>query len=306
MYDPFHRLVDGVRLSVTQRCNLHCFYCHNEGQSPSTVEMKLSELEVLMATLSSYGIRKVKLTGGEPLVRDDITDIVSICSKYMSSVSLTTNGTLLPSYARELKEAGLERVNISLPSLVDGVVRRITGADQLGHTLEGVDAAIEAGLRPVKVNTVILRGLNTEEIPELIQFALEKSVTLQLIELTASVEEMNGPNYRKYYYSLAKEEEEIASKALSYEVNEIHDRRRYLFPVDGGAVKIEFVRSQARPSFCEGCRRLRVTADGKIKPCLLTNDGNVDVLPALRGSGSKTEFGRLLKLALQRRRPYWG
>ncbi|MEM3723702.1 MAG: GTP 3',8-cyclase MoaA [Candidatus Hadarchaeales archaeon] len=184
MKDRFGREVLGLRISVTERCNLRCFYCHKEGCQPTEDEISAEEIGMIAAVATSLGIKKFKLTGGEPLLRNDLAEIIRKISQHkVDDLALTTNGVMLAQMADELAESGLMRVNISLDTLDREKFKRITGADALEDVLRGIKAAAEAGLKPVKINMVLLAGINENEVEKMISFAAEHDAVLQLIEL---------------------------------------------------------------------------------------------------------------------------
>ena len=181
-HDHYGREVKSLRISVTQRCDLACPHCHKEGQSPSNEEMTPEEIERLVRISAGVGIRKVKLTGGEPLIRNDIAEIVSKLSPLMKEVSLTTNGIHLASMAGVLKTSGLDRVNVSLHTLDPETYKRLCGRDGSQEVILGIKAAIASRLTPVKVNMVVIKGENESEIMRMIDFCAEVGAVLQLIE----------------------------------------------------------------------------------------------------------------------------
>jgi cyclic pyranopterin phosphate synthase len=314
MRDPFDRTVNSLRISVTQSCNLGCFYCHREGQTGTKDSMSPKEIESLIEVAAELGIRKVKITGGEPLLRSDIVEIVRRIATHVDEVSMTTNGTLLARLAHELHRNGLKRVNISLDSLSLVTSESISGYNRLHETLQGVRGATNSGLG-VKLNVVMLRGMNIEELKRLMEFSGENGATLQLIELTTERFNTNSDFYKKYHYDMENLERYFHSNALDIVFNELHKRKKYLVPLDNGAHEnpdmqrvctVELVRSMHNTEFCANCSRLRVTSDGKLKPCLLTNDGLVDVLDALRNNGGTDILKSRFMKAVSNRRPYWG
>jgi cyclic pyranopterin phosphate synthase len=240
---------------------------------------------------ANLGIRSVKFTGGEPLMREDLEEILAKLPPNLD-VSLTTNGIFLAERAHALAEAGLDRVNVSLDSLRPETYSRITGGSEedLKRVLEGIDAAIQAGLTPVKVNVVVLKE-NEDEIWDLIDFAREKGVILQLIELL-------NLNNRNLGGDLVKIEQELEAQADRIVTRDMHRRRKYF--LRGGEVEVEVVRPIDNTEFCEHCNRLRVTSDGKFKPCLLRNDNLVDI-----DSLDPEDIKRLLEEATARRKPYF-
>lgn len=207
--DSYERTVASVRISITQRCNLRCFYCHQEGEgSGGHIEMAPEEIQRIAGVAASFGITKVKLTGGEPLLRSDILGIVRGIKSVpgISEVSMTTNGTLLSNLAKSLKEAGLTRVNVSLDALEPETYRFITGTNALERVVLGIKDALKAGLSPVKVNVVVLKGVNDDQIWNMIDFAEKNDAILQLIELESAVED---ELYRRYHSDLARIEKEL-------------------------------------------------------------------------------------------------
>lgn len=297
--DPYGRRVTGLRISITDRCNLSCMYCHNEGADCCTCgpvghEMKPELICGIVREAAKFGVSKVKFSGGEPLFRKDFEEILA-CLPPLKEVSATTNGILLEKRARTLKSAGLDRVNVSLDSLVPEKYERITGAPpgSLEKVIRGINSAVEAGLTPVKLNMVLLKGINDDEIDSMMEFVrpYKGMVILQLIELMDV-----DPRLSKYMIDSKALEESLAERASEVKVRHLHHRRKYI--IDG--VEVEFVRPMDNSEFCAYCSRLRVTADGKFKPCLLVNDNLVDV----REAKSSEEIEKLLKLAVSRRKPY--
>lgn len=283
MKDSWGRPVTSMRIAVTQRCNLRCFYCHSEGELPSRKEMTVNQIEALTRVASSLGIKKMKLTGGEPLLRDDIASIVSVISPWMEDVSMTTNGTFLSEKACDLARAGLKRVNISIDSLNEQTYQTITGAALLPQVLEGLQAAVENNLLPVKINMVVSH-YNVHEIPDFIDF-LKDGMILQLIEM------INSPDY----ISLQPIEEDLAARALNIEQRSMHKRNKYFLPQE-----VEIVRSMHNTQFCKNCTRVRVTSDGKLKPCLLRNDNLVPV-----SFTDDTSIKEAFLSCVRNREPYW-
>lgn len=290
MKDPYNRETSGLRISVTPECNLNCFYCHNEGLPGSTSLMSPEEIGTIVRVGYGLGIRKIKITGGEPLIRGDIVDIVRNCAPWSEEVSLTTNGTLLAPLAPRLKEAGLKRVNVSLDTVDHERYKRITGADMVDLVVSGIKAARDAGLDPVKVNIVYLSDTTLEDLERTVSTVWEMGGMVQLIEMV-------GDDYP----DLGQIEADIEAKALSVWERRMHRRRIYTLP--GG--DIELVRSMHNSSFCANCTRLRLTADGKLKPCLMHNEGLVDILTPLRNGADDDELTELFKQAIMNRRPFW-
>lgn len=303
--DPFGREVRSLRISVTQRCDLACSHCHHEGQTPAVEEMTPEEIERLVLVASSLGVRKVKLTGGEPLLREDIVEIVSRISSAVSEVSMTTNGSRLESLAGGLRRAGLSRINVSLHSLDRGVYERLCGVDIVHSVVRGIERAVEVGLSPVKVNMVVMKDLNEDEIPSMIEFCSRVGAVLQLIEYMSDRAGEAGCAFSERFYSLGPVEEALSDRAVDISMNELHRRRRYRLVENGRDVTVEVVRPMHNTEFCSNCTRMRLSSDGKLKPCLLDKSGTVDILTPLRkGADARTLQQAFLK-AVSGRRPYW-
>ena len=276
-YDSYHRPVTNLRISINSNCNLSCIYCHREGEglkSEPTYTGKKSisfdEVKALIEIAPLLGIRSLKFTGGEPLLRSDFIDMVRLVPSTIEC-SVTTNGILLPDLAYELHDAGLSRVNISVDSLNRENYVRITGRDLLESVLEGIEAALAADLTPVKLNFVLLKGYNEDEIDDFISFVAEhrakgQFLILQIIEL------MNFTNI-PYHADVTALEERVAQGASKITQRRMHGRKKYLYH----GAEIEFVRPVHNTDFCASCTRLRVTSDGKLKPCLLRADNLVPI-----------------------------
>ncbi|MDD1718660.1 MAG: GTP 3',8-cyclase MoaA, partial [Methanoregulaceae archaeon] len=181
--DPFDRPVSNIRVSLTPTCNLRCIYCHAEGEKNAGAQIGVGDIAAVLEVAKGIGIRSVKFTGGEPTLREDLPEIISSVPCGMES-SMTTNGTLLADIARDLRSAGLSRVNVSLDSLDPANYQKITGCDRLGDVLSGIEAALDAGLTPIKLNMVVLEGINDQEIPSFLEYVRgNRDLVLQLIEL---------------------------------------------------------------------------------------------------------------------------
>ena len=262
--------------------------------------MTADEVLKIAQTAVALGITRIKLTGGEPLLRSDIVDIVSRLASIpgISDLSMTTNGVRLSALAKPLKDAGLKRVNISLPSLDEKTYSMVSGGN-VAEALEGVDAAVRAGLQPVKLNMLVLRGINTADIPEMIEFARSSQAILQLIELEPV--NIKDDYYRKHFFALDSVEKELKQQASKVETRgDMQNRRVYSL----SKVKVEVVHPIENTSFCARCTRLRVTSDGKLKPCLMVNDNLVDILAAMRTGATDEDLKELFVEAVKRREPF--
>ncbi|KXA92366.1 molybdenum cofactor biosynthesis protein MoeA [candidate division MSBL1 archaeon SCGC-AAA259O05] len=302
MEDKYGRPITSLRISVTENCNLDCFYCHNEGCLEGNREMSTEEIVKLVEYATDFGIEKVKYTGGEPLIRDDMVDIIERTSQFsLKDISLTTNGTELVSKADGLEEAGLDRVNISLDTLDGEKYKKITGSSVLNKVKRGIDSAINAGLTPVKLNTLLLDGINEDEVEDLINFSTERGAILQLIELENVLPE-NDSVYEKYHTDLDDIEERIQDRTMDVRTRWLMQvRRKYI--LEGGG-EVEIVNPMHNSEFCSHCTRLRITSDGYLKPCLMRNDNLVDVLSPLR-EGDWSGVQDAYKEAVRRREPYY-
>ena len=300
MIDSHGRSVNSLRISVTQRCNFDCFFCHQEGESNPGSEMSLGEIEAIVSVAAELGINKVKLTGGEPLLRDDIAEIVRRIDPYVDEVSMTTNGYSLAEKACDLRDAGLKRVNISLHSTHPDVFCKIIGREALTEVRRGIAAALECGLRPVKLNMVVMKGVNDGEIQDMIDFSREVGAILQLIEYQPL--ERGADDWEKYHFDLRPLEEELEAKAVRIVEREMHRRRQY--HLRGGAI-VEVVRPMHNSQFCRFCTRLRLTSDGRLKPCLMRDDNHVEAVSLLRRGATREEIVEAFLEAVARREPYW-
>ena len=300
--DGYGRPFLNFRISVTQRCNLNCPYCHREGQPQSRDEMTPTEIAKIAGIAGELGARHVKLTGGEPLIREDIAEIVRLLrqEKTIEEISMVTNGTLLtPQLATDLKQDGLSRININIPS-VDAETYESLTKGKLSDALSGVKAAKSAGLFPVKVNMLVLGGVNDNQIESMLQFCHEAGAILQLIELEPL--NVESSYYSQHHYSLDHIEKMLSGKAHKVEVRRsMHGRKVYHL----GDAQVEVVKPVENTEFCLRCSRMRLTSDGKLKPCLMRCDNLVDVLCSIRSGRSDQEIKRLVESSARMRRPFY-
>jgi cyclic pyranopterin phosphate synthase len=304
LVDKCGRPLLNIRVAVTRRCNLRCEYCHMEGEEKCDDkierEMTVNEIVRIVRVASQLGISNVKLTGGEPLLRKDILEIVSGIASIgrIDDLSMTTNGALLSSSAVKLRSVGLKRVNVTIPTLGEKVYAKITGGN-LSEALNGIETAVDAGLCPVKINMLILKGVNDKSVPEMIEFAKKVGAVLQLIELERV--NITETYYALRHKSLTEYEMFLKEKADDVETREyMQNRRVYELP----GVKVEAVRPTENAEFCAHCTRLRLTSDGKLKPCLMMKNNLVDVLTPVRHFASDAELAELFRAANDRRMPY--
>ncbi len=290
LVDGFGRKATGLRIALTARCNLNCIYCHHEGEVSHEFEISGEMVVNAARAAAELGFRAIKFTGGEPLMRRDLEDLISQMPKGLD-VSMTTNGIFLAERAQSLADAGLDRVNVSLDSLNPETFRSITGCKEgdLAKVIAGIEAAQGAGLEPIKLNVVVLKA-NEKEIPELIDFARRKGLILQLIELL----DLKGMGISGDIEGIENRLQASSDRVLT---REMHRRKKYF--LDGA--EVEIVRPMDNTEFCANCTRLRVTSDGKIKPCLLRNDNLVKI-----DSCDCDRIKELLIMANTRREPYFG
>ncbi|MGB9937681.1 MAG: GTP 3',8-cyclase MoaA [Methanobacterium sp.] len=301
--DKFDRPIISLRISITNRCNVRCFYCHHDGIIPQKYEMTSDEIYRVAKIAADIGVQKIRLSGGEPLIRDDIVEIVEkIASIGFKDIGLTTNGTLLGKYAKQLKAAGLNRVNVSFDTLNPETYQFITKRDYIQNAKEGIKKASEAGLYPVKVNMVVMKGINHNEIWDMFQFCKKNDAVLQLIELLKTDNCPENGFYDKYHFDMDDLEEELTEKADDVKTRHfMQDRKKYF--VEGG--EIEVVKPMDNTQFCKNCTRLRITPDGKLKPCLLRNDNLVDLIKPMHSDASDEELKELFLNAVADREPFF-
>jgi cyclic pyranopterin phosphate synthase len=303
LVDDFDRAVTGVRVSLTDRCNFDCVYCHNEGlgdtrgpMAPRDDEMTADDVVRFLEVVDEFDVEKVKFTGGEPMLREDLEEIVRRVPDGME-VSMTTNGTFLPGRAEGLVNAGLSRVNVSQDALDPEAFREVTQSGAYDQVMTGVRAAVETGLTPVKLNMVVFEHTKgyVEEMVEYV--ARENGVRLQLIEY---MPELTGRP--EWSVDIGRVHDWLAERAKRVERRKMHGRRRYWIggeSAEGGMVEI--VDPVENPDFCASCGRVRVTHDGKLKGCLNRNDD-------LRSMGEMTraEIRTAFREVVANRVPYYG
>jgi len=303
LIDPYSRQIDYLRISLTQKCNHACFFCHHEGESGIGSEMSVDAIESLVRVANQRGVKRIKLTGGEALVRNDIVEIVRRLAPLTDDLSLTTNGSKLEELALTLKEAGLDRINVSLHTLKPELHNSITRRNNLDLVKQGITAAVQVGLNPVKINMAVLRGLNVDEIPDLMDYAGHVGAILQLIELQTIPGD--DDEWSQYWVDLTSIEENLSNRAIQTTQRSLQGRKQYTVPVADTNVKVEVVRPNHNQSFCQRCTRLRVTSDGKLKPCLLRQDNLVEVHTLLGDESHDELVNEALERAVRSREPFW-
>ncbi|MBN1581315.1 MAG: GTP 3',8-cyclase MoaA [Anaerolineae bacterium] len=303
--DLYNRAINYLRISVTDRCNLRCVYCMPpDGVPPCAHDdiLRYEEIETVVRAAARLGISKIRLTGGEPLVRKGLADLVSLLANIpgIDDLSLTTNGTLLPRYAQALARAGLKRVNISLDTLRPKRFAAITRRGSLQDALDGIEAAHRAGLEPVKINSVVIRGLNDDEVIDLAQKSLgQQGVSdgwhIRFIEWMPVGETASpGQAWDDAVVTAAeirgKIEAALGTLEAAHSPTGAGPARYYRLP--GAKGTIGFI-TPISEHFCQQCNRLRLTADGQLRPCLLS-DREIDLRTPLRSGAGVEEIQALL------------
>jgi cyclic pyranopterin phosphate synthase len=278
MIDQFGRNIEYLRLSITENCNLKCIYCNPDGtlcEPLDTQQLTVDEIVKTVKAMVRIGIHKIRITGGEPTVRPDLIEIVQRIAAIsgIEDLSMTTNGLRLLNLADDLKKAGLHRLNISLDSLDPKRFEEITGGGKLETVLAGIDHALAIGLTPIKINTVLIRGINDDEIDGLIDLARNRPVDIRFIELMP-IGKFGASNQDKILTS----DEILAKHPLLKPIRRIEQGApAEYYGIEGYLGRIGFI-SPISHEFCDDCNRIRVTADGKIRPCLGHN-GEIDIKP---------------------------
>lgn len=276
LIDRFNRVHDYLRISVTDKCNLRCVYCMpEEGMEfePDEKELSFEEITEVVRVLAGHGVSRIRLTGGEPLLRKSLEVLVSMLSAIpgIKDIALTTNGIFLAKKAELLKAAGLTRINISLDSLREDRFSLITRGGNINKVLEGIDAALRVGLDPVKLNVVLMKGINDDEIGDFLRLTFERKLNIRFIEYMPIGH--NGENWKSKYVSLqtvfdrAADMGWEAEKAEGIPGNGPAENHKLI-----GALGTFGLIHPVSDHFCETCNRLRLTADGNIKPCLYWSD----------------------------------
>lgn len=307
LQDSYGRAIRDLRVSLTDRCNFRCFYCLPHGEPPiAPKEQMLSyeEIEYVCDIFVSLGIQKLRLTGGEPMLRRDIETIIRKLAKLkpeLQDLALTTNGYFLPERAQGLKEAGLDRVTISLDSLKSDVFKRMTGVDVLDKVLAGIAAAKDAGLEPIKINAVIVRGHNEDEVADFAAFAREHDVKMRFIEFMpldsghewSRVDVVSGKEIRERIserFPLVRVEVARGSETSS----------RYRF-ADGAPGEVGIIAPVTEP-FCGACSRIRLTADGQIRTCLFSTVEH-SLRDVIRSGASREETVEYIEAVVLKKEP---
>jgi len=295
LQDRFGRQLTYLRISVTDRCNMRCDYCRPapdayKAETHAQI-LRYEEIERIVRVAAGLGVTKLRLTGGEPLVRRDLTVLVEKLANIhgITDLSMTTNATLLGKYAHDLASAGLGRINISIDSLNALRFRKLTGGE-LAPVLAGIEAAQAAGLFPIKLNTVLMRGINDHEVAALIDFAAANGATIRLIELMPMKQ---GMNWEQHYISIDEvlQRDDVRARVdVDATLQTSNTAARYL-PLKNGSGEVGFIMPMSE-RFCEGCNRLRLTSNGGLRSCLPA-DHQLNLRDLIRSGGSDEDIRAL-------------
>ena len=333
MRDSFDRAIDYLRVSVTDRCNFRCVYCMPEDGypvSPKDEMLTFEELARLVHIAADLGMTKIRLTGGEPLVRKDLPELISQIRRHpaITDLSCTTNGFLLPELAEKLAKAGLDRINISLDTLDETKFKQIARRGDLHKILEGIEAAKSAGLKPLKINCVLMKGLNDCEAADFARWTLKEEVHVRFIELmpirwnldeTDSFDSLSALHGNRGIFHLRISEDSgmlsdaqmrrmmvpytVAKDIIESELGPLTpfniptNGPAHTYKLQGAAGTIGFI-SQISADLCARCNRLRLTADGQLRPCLMS-DGEIDLRGPLRAGASDDELSALFQYVVK-------
>lgn len=302
LVDSYNRTIDYLRVSITDLCNFRCVYCRPpEGVKLISHEdiLRYEEILQIINVAAEMGVRKIRVTGGEPTVRRGVVDFIKRLTSINSieDVGLTTNGALLELMAQDLKRAGLKRINISLDSLRRETFASITGSDMLERVMKGIDKALSIGFHPVKLNVVLLRGINELDVPEFARMTIDERIDVRFIERMPFGGE-NTPESSPDPFSALK-----VLDIIRENVGDLIPENRG--PLDGPASMFRLTRAKGRIGvidpvtghFCGDCNRLRLTAKGALRPCLLSSK-EIDLRSILRSGADDGEIANIIRAAV--------
>ena len=302
LLDPYDRTIDYLRISITDRCNLDCLYCTPFGGRSRLSHAEILSYEEILRTVKAAvraGISKIRITGGEPLQRRGMVRLCRMLADVagIESLALTTNGILLKELAGPLFEAGVRRVNVSLDTLKPERFNQITGGDLLYRVLEGIEVSENVGLSPIKINTVVMRGVNDDEVEDLAGLTLEKPYHVRFIELMPT-QGHTMESHHSLFVPVAEMIDRVKMIGnLQLETKTESFGPAKLFSFSGAAGKIGFIAPLSR-HFCDTCNRLRLTADGKLRTCLFS-EKEVDIKESLRKGATMKDLALIFKQAIQ-------
>lgn len=306
MKDKCNREIKHIRFSITSKCDYNCIYCDQEGFIPKTSELTVDEITKLCKILAEIlNVTRIKFTGGEPLCREEIVHIIKNVSDLhlYKDISMTTNGLLLYEKAEDLNNAGLNRINVSLGSLKPDVYKKIYGSDSLRKVLKGLKKAKEVGFNPIKLNFVLMKGLNDTELETMLEFCGKNGYILQLIELHEVSDTIggNGEFYKKYYLDIKPIIKELEEKAINTTIRGSMQNRK-VFTLPNSAI-VETI--APGHEFCMGCTKLRVGCDGNLFGCLYRSDLGKNIKEAIRNHHSLSKYEQIVKQVIDSREPYY-
>lgn len=301
LVDRFGRRVTYLRLSVTDRCDLRCVYCMGP-EARFLQRHQILSLEELLAVIRAFvalGVSKVRLTGGEPLVRRNLLWLIREAARLpgLQELVLTTNGTRLVALAGALRQAGVRRINISLDSLQQERFSRITGSDRLGQVLAGIEAALAAGFERIKLNAVILKHRNHDEVTDLVAFAVARGINISFIE-EMPLGTVGGHDRAEVFYSSDQIQADLARRYTLVPTTEATGGPARYFRIPDTETRVGFISPHSH-NFCGDCNRVRVTADGRLLLCL-GQEHALDLRPILRGApGDQAQLRHQILVAMQ-------
>ena len=295
LIDNSGREISYLRVSITDRCNYRCIYCRPEEQFefiPHEEILRYEEIVEIIEEAVNLGVTKVRITGGEPLVRKGVVNFIKKLRKIkkLEDISLTTNGFFLSEYAEKLKDAGLNRVNISLDSLQEEKYKKITRGGSLEKVLKGINSALKAGLLSIKINTVLIRGINDDEVEDFVRLTLGRPLNIRFIEFMPSGEEAIN-EFEDKFISVQEIKEKLIKKYLlnPIKVSTANGPAKY-YQIKDGQGTIGFITALSQ-HFCKTCNRIRLTSEGKLRPCLFSNM-EVDIKQAIRNAKTDNKIIR--------------
>ena len=289
--------VNYLRLSLTDRCNLRCFYCMPKkgiSLTPKEDILNFEEITRLISIFASIGIKHLRITGGEPLIRNELDKLIRIISEEIDDVSITTNGSFLKKQAKNLKKAGIKRINISLDTLKEKKFKSITGRDSFFQVMEGINQAVDVGFHPVKLNVVIMKDINDDEILDFVDFALAKGLILRFIEFMKIT-----PLWKSTYFVPIETVKNICEKRFRLKkVGKTGPGPAEYFKVDENNL-LGFIKTDEEN--CGNCSRLRCTSTGRLKICLYEDSG-LHIKPLLRNGTTDGEIINIIKARIHLKR----
>lgn len=298
--------VNCLRISVTDKCNLRCVYCRPHGDCDFIQQQDVltsDEIHRVVKLFAECGVDRVRLTGGEPLMRKDITSLIAGLAGVdkVRELTLTTNGVLLEQMAEELKAAGLDRINVSIDSLEAGSYKKITGYDFSSEVVLGIRKAIEVGLEPVRINAVILRGINHSQIAALAGMSMDLPVTVRFIEYCPTNNDTHAAKDYMPYDEIRRVIEDEFGPLGEAKIERGNGPASY-FRLENSVGAIGFISGRSTV-FCESCNRIRLTSDGIIKPCLYSPQ-QYDIRKLIRGGAPDDQVREVLEVIISRKHAF--